>query len=100
MPPNSVAMGNHFIFRAGVALDETPTNDVTRTPRLPDADRTWLPAGVTWIASEHLGFDAGQRRIMVDDPTVSHVRLASGSMLTGSFDAQANLFDVGAQYRF
>jgi len=28
------------------------------------------------------------------------VRSSSGSTLSGSFDAQANLFGVGAQYRF
>jgi len=94
------AMSDRFTFRAGVAFDETPTNDVTRTPRLPDADRKWLSAGVTWNASEHLSIDAGYTHIMVDDPTVNNVRSSSGSTLSGSFDAQANLFGVGAQYRF
>ena len=32
----------------GVAYDETPTNDVTRTPRLPDQDRVWLAAGIQY----------------------------------------------------
>ncbi len=94
------AMSDRFTFRAGVAFDETPTNDVTRTPRLPDADRTWLSAGVTWNANETLSIDAGFTHIMVDDPTINGVRSSSGSTLTGSFDASANLFGVGAQYRF
>lgn len=94
------AMSDRFTFRAGVAFDETPTNDLTRTPRLPDADRTWLSAGLTWNASDHLSIDAGITHIMVDDPTVNSVRSSSGSTLSGSFDAQANLFGVGAQYRF
>ena len=33
-------------LRFGLALDKTPTNDVDRTPRLPDQDRTWLAFGV------------------------------------------------------
>ncbi len=94
------AMSDRLTFRAGVAFDQTPTNDVTRTPRLPDADRTWLSAGVTWNASEHLSIDAGYTHIMVDEPTINGVRSSSGSTLSGSFDAQANLFGVGAQYRF
>ena len=94
------AMSDRFTFRAGVAFDETPTNDVTRTPRLPDADRKWFSAGVTWNASEHLSIDAGYTHIMVDDPTINNVRSSSGSTLSGTFDAQANLFGVGAQYRF
>ncbi|MEJ7746397.1 MAG: outer membrane protein transport protein [Luteimonas sp.] len=94
------AMSDRFMFRAGVAFDETPTNDVTRTPRLPDADRKWLSAGVTWNASENLSIDAGYTHILVDDPTVNNARSSSGSTLTGSFDANANLFGVGARYRF
>lgn len=93
-------MSDNFTFRAGVAFDETPTNDVTRTPRLPDADRKWISAGVTWNASESLSIDAGYTYIMVDDPTVNNVRSSSGSTLTGSFDASANLIGIGAQYRF
>ncbi|MBW6512106.1 MAG: outer membrane protein transport protein [Desulfuromonadaceae bacterium] len=32
-------------FRAGVAYDETPIPDATRTPRIPGADRTWVAFG-------------------------------------------------------
>jgi long-chain fatty acid transport protein len=35
-------------LRAGLARDETPTNDADRTPRLPDQDRDWISVGLTW----------------------------------------------------
>ena len=34
-----------IVLRAGVAYDQSPVNDIDRTPRLPDSDRTWLTIG-------------------------------------------------------
>ena len=41
-------LNDSFTLRAGVAYDETPTHIETRTPRLPDDDRTWYSVGATW----------------------------------------------------
>jgi long-chain fatty acid transport protein len=35
-------------LRAGVAYDQTPVPDATRTPRLPDSDRIWAALGARW----------------------------------------------------
>ena len=46
------ALGVHYrldatwTLRAGVAFDQSPVQTADRTPRLPDADRTWLTGGV------------------------------------------------------
>ena len=85
--------------RAGVAHDESPTNDTTRTPRLPDDTRMLYSIGATWHATEALSIDAAYQRITIDNPTVDVVS-SSGSRLTGSFDGHADLFGVAAQYRF
>jgi long-chain fatty acid transport protein len=44
-------------LRAGVAHDQTPVPDSTRTPRLPDVDRTWLAVGSQWKMSEAIALD-------------------------------------------
>lgn len=88
-----------FTLRAGIGKDESPTNDVDRTPRLPDNDRMLYAIGATWNAGEHLSLNAGYMRITFDTPTV-HALSSSNSLLTGSFDGNANLFTVGAQYKF
>ena len=56
------ALSDSFTLRAGVARDETPTNDDDRTPRLPDANRDWFSIGLTWMASEALEVNAGYTR--------------------------------------
>jgi long-chain fatty acid transport protein len=91
-------LNDSFTLRAGVAYDETPTHIETRTPRLPDDDRTWYSIGGTWNASEALEVNFGYTRIEPDSPKVDIT--ASGSHLVGPFDGHADLYGVSAQYKF
>ncbi len=92
-------LSDAFTVRGGVAMDETPTRDATRTPRLPDNDRMLYSVGLTWKMSENLSIDAAYQRIEIDTPKID-VRSSSSSRLVGSFDGYANLFGVAAQYSF
>jgi long-chain fatty acid transport protein len=94
------ALNDRFILRAGIARDHTPTNDVDRSPRLPDQDRDWLSLGLTWQASQALEINAAYTHISVDKPTLNNVASSSGSRLIGEYAARVNLLGVSAQYRF
>jgi len=60
-----------WILRAGLAYDQSPvTNPADRTPRLPDADRTWLAIGAGLQASRNLNFDFGYAYITVSNAQV------------------------------
>ena len=92
-----------FTLRGGIGFDESPTNDIHRTPRLPDNDRKLYSIGASWNVSENLSIDAAYQRIGIDAPTINlPVDIASGntSTLVGSFDGSANLYGVSMQYRF
>jgi len=91
-------LNDSFTLRAGLAYDETPTHIETRTPRLPDDDRTWYSIGGTWNASEALEVNFGYTRIEPDSPRVDIT--ANGSHLVGPFDGHADLYGVSAQYKF
>lgn len=92
-------MGDALTLRAGIGMDESPTNDAHRTPRLPDNDRMVYTFGLTWQASPNFTVDASYMRVQIDTPTVSTTS-SSGSHLVGEFDGYANLVGVSAQYRF
>jgi long-chain fatty acid transport protein len=92
-------LSDAFTLRGGIGKDETPTHDDTRTPRLPDNDRTLFSLGMTWNVSDNFSVDAAYQRINIKDPTVNVVS-SSGSLLTGKFDGHADLYGISGQYRF
>ena len=59
-----------WIFRAGVAFDESPTRDRTRDPRIPDSDRTWLAFGVHHDLSEGTSLQLGYARLMFPEEPI------------------------------
>ncbi len=88
-----------FTIRGGIAKDESPTNNVDRTPRLPDNDRMLYSVGFSWHASEHISIDAAYQKITIDKPSVN-ILSSSGSRLAGTFSGDANLYSIGASYKF
>ncbi|MDQ3495630.1 MAG: outer membrane protein transport protein [Pseudomonadota bacterium] len=94
------ALNDRFTLRTGIARDHTPTNDVERSPRLPDQNRDWVSLGLTWQASEALEINAAYTHISVDNPTINNLVSSSGSRLSGEYAARVNLLGVSAQYRF
>ncbi|GAB2622365.1 OmpP1/FadL family transporter [Novilysobacter erysipheiresistens] len=92
-------LNDAFTLRAGVAADETPTNDEARTPRLPDEDRMLYTIGLGWNVSENLTVDVAYMNIQIDETPIDAVS-SSSSRLVGTFDGHADLFGVSARYRF
>jgi long-chain fatty acid transport protein len=93
-------VGSNITLRAGVAKDESPTHDETRTPRLPDNNRTNYAVGLTWRVSQAFRVDAAFERITIDSPKIVNQVSSSASILNGSFSGYANIFGVAAQYNF
>ena len=92
-------MDDRWTIRAGVAVDQTPTRDSTRTPRVPDGMRTWLSFGVGYKASENWKVEAGYAHLWVEDGKIEHTS-ATFSTLVGNFESSSNLLAISAQYKF
>ncbi len=60
-------LNDALTLRAGVAYDNTPVPDATRTPRLPDPDRTWATLGMRWQPAPALSIEAGYAHLFSDD---------------------------------
>ena len=89
---------NNWTLRAGVAYDQTPTRDSTRTPRVPDGSRTWVSFGLGYQA-DNWKFEGGYAHLWVDNGNIEHTS-ATFSTLVGDFESSSNLFAVSAQYKF
>lgn len=78
------ALSNELKLRAGVAYDEKAVPDSTRTPRLPDVDRTWIAIGAHWQTSDMMGLDFGYAHLFSDDARLNQNAgntLASGALI-------------------
>lgn len=54
----------NWTVRAGIAYDQAPVPSSTRTPRLPDNDRTWFAVGAGWDPTSALHVDLGYAHLM------------------------------------
>lgn len=95
-------------WRFGAALDQAPQTDASYvTPRIPDADRTWLSAGFNYRWTQALSFDLAYTHIFVDDvrmddltPAPDQVPGGQDRRVVGSFDSRVNIIGVQANWRY
>jgi long-chain fatty acid transport protein len=57
-------------LRAGIAYEESPITDETRSVLLPDANRLWLSVGATHRLSDKITIDLGYTHIFSDDAPI------------------------------
>lgn len=92
-------------LRGGVGYELSPVPDSTRSPRLPDSNRLWLSAGLTYNFSPQLSADLaythliGQSGTIVQTPADPSNALR-GTLIAGVNDAYANIISVGLRYKF
>ncbi len=58
-------------LRGGVAFDQSPVTPATRTPSIPDGDRSWLSAGLNWKLDSKRSLDFALSYIHVDSGEIN-----------------------------
>lgn len=59
-----------WTLRAGLAVDQSPTNNLDRSPRIPTGDRTILSLGAAWSPNEDMTVDLAYSYLMEDDADI------------------------------
>lgn len=86
---------NKITWRAGLAYDQAPVPDAAhRTPRIPDADRTWVAIGGQYRLSPKANIDFGYAHLFVNKARIDHT--ASGTQLVGTYNNHVDI--LSAQY--
>jgi long-chain fatty acid transport protein len=67
-----------WLFRGGLAYDQSPVQSAYRTVRLPDADRTWLALGAQYRMSPKLWFDFGAAYVWVRSASIDDIGSSTG----------------------
>ena len=93
-------------LRAGIAWDQSPVPNSTRTPRIPDSNRYWLSAGATWQWRPNIAFTAAYTHVFADSSTIGLVDSGPTSTnflrgnLTTTGSAGVNIVALGARLSF
>ena len=91
-----------WTIRFGVAYDESPVPNRTRTPRVPDSDRYWISLGASYQPSDAVMLSVGYAHIFEPDASVSLSADGTGNgsrgNLSGNVDASVDI--LGLQIRW
>ena len=92
-------LSDQWTLRSGLAYDQTPTQNFSRDPRIPDSGRKWISAGATYSPTRSVDLNIGYTHLFVNNGNVNDVS-ATGDNLVGSFDNSGDLFGISMQYKF
>ncbi|MBO6755913.1 MAG: transporter [Roseibium sp.] len=92
-------------LRAGIAYELSPIDQNIRSTRLPDNDRLWLSAGLSWEPMDHVALDLGYTHIIPDDTRVSitpgHQDYnANIGTYTSDVDSHVNILTAALRVKF
>jgi long-chain fatty acid transport protein len=90
--------------RAGVAYEISPVDDPTkRLAQIPDADRLWLSAGLTYKWSPMTSVHFGYTHIFVDDSTLQRLPASTAApplVLTADVESDIDIVTIGFTRKF
>ena len=89
-------------LRGGLAFDETPVPDETRTARLPDTKRKWVAIGARWTPSDSVLIDLGYAHLFSDDVPINQNEgsTARVGLLSGQQESAIDIVSVQIGMRF
>ncbi len=90
-------------LQLGVAYDQSPVPDATRTPRVPDGDRTWLSAGIGYEFMPGVVGNLAYTHIWVDKVNVDLGNEGGGlaeHRLRGSYESSIDIIAAQVKVTF
>ncbi len=81
---SEVRLSYAWMLRGGIAYDESPIPDATRSPRIPDANRTWLAVGVEYRLSPGTAVHLSYGHLINDDTPIALNNTQPGNALRGN----------------
>jgi long-chain fatty acid transport protein len=89
-------------LRAGVTHDQSQVPDRTRTPRLPDSERTVVAIGAQWKANDNMQFDVAYGHLFTPDASLNQDggNAQANGVLRGEQESNIELLSAQFVYRF
>jgi len=91
---------DQLTLRAGLVYNETPVpNEMRRTARIPDSDRTWLCLGAGWQFSAALRAEISYAHLFFKDTTIINDDGAQ-HLLVGDYESSADILSAQVNWSF
>jgi len=93
---------DQWMFRGGIAYDQTPVNNTDREPRLPDNNRTWFAIGAQYKFTPQFWMDLGYSYLYISNPNISQNggNTAQNGLVDGNYKASVNIAAIQLTYQF
>ena len=94
----SYQVNKQWVLRTGLSVDQSPTNNENRSPRIPTGDRKIFSLGAGWSPTDDLTIDVAYSYLREESVKVNN---SNGRQnYSAEYENYANGFGVGATYRF
>jgi long-chain fatty acid transport protein len=94
----SYQLNKQWVLRTGFSVDQAPTNNEDRSPRIPTGDRKIFSLGAGWSPTDDLTIDVAYSYLLEESVKVNN---SNGRQnYSAKYENSANGFGVGATYRF
>lgn len=97
---------SNLTFRGGLAYELSPITDVVRGVRLPDSNRIWTTAGLSYAVDKKLSFDVGYAHIFAKKAPIAITNGNPGYnpllpvQFFGTTSSHVDIVSVGLNYRW
>ncbi len=88
-----------WTLRSGLAFDQSPTNNVHRSPRIPTGDRTAVSLGLAWNPTDDVTVDLAYSYLWEEDTKVRRESPTRG-VYNATYENSAHGFGAALTYRF
>ncbi|NQD95036.1 transporter [Pseudomonas sp. CrR25] len=92
-------LNRQWTLRAGLAVDQAPTNNLDRSPRIPTGDRTIFSLGTGWSPNDDMTIDLAYSYLKEDDAQIDHVSATKGAYRS-TYKNSAHGLGAQVTYRF
>ena len=101
----SYKVNKEWTLRAGFSVDQSPTNNHDRSPRIPTGDRKAVSFGAGWSPNDDMTIDVAYSYLWEEDTKVNNLPSSQQQgLLKGSYQAkyENSAHGIGASltYRF
>ncbi len=95
----SYKLNKQWVLRTGLSIDQAPTNNANRSPRIPTGDRTIFSVGAGWSPTDDLTIDVAYSYLKEDDAKINNSN-SRGQSYQATYSNSAHGLGIGATYRF